>query len=93
MVSNGKKPLPSPLQVMNLPSLSAGPSPPLGKLITNVGQAGAGCTALTLHPLMRQRSRCRGYSEAIGASPTHVGKLRWGEVTASSSREPVWGCL
>ena len=89
MVSNGKKSLPSPLLVMNLLSLSAGPSPPLGKLITNVGHAGAGHTALTLSPLMRQHGRCQGYLEVIGAPPTRAGKLRQSEVTMSSSREPV----
>lgn len=93
MVSDRMNPLPSPLLVMNLLSLSAGPSHPLGKLITNVGHAGAGHTALTLSPLMRQRGRCRGYLEVIGAPPTRVGKLHQGEVTVSSSREPVWGYL
>lgn len=69
-----RNPLPSPLLVMNLPSLSAGPSPPLGKLITDVGHVGAGHTALTLGPLMRRHGRCRGYSAVIGAPPTPAGE-------------------
>lgn len=78
---------------MNLLSLSAGPSPPLGKLISNVGHTGAGYTVLNLSPLMRQRRRCWGYSVVIGGPMTDAGKLRQGKVTPSSPREPLWGYL
>lgn len=74
MVSNGKKALPSPLLVMNLLSLSAGPSLPLGKLITHWSWP----YSVNSQTLMRQSGRCWGYSEFMGDPPAHEGKISWG---------------